>query len=53
MRVLVIDDSAVARIALRVMLKTAGFTVIEAEGGSEGLRTFCSVGADVVMCDLF
>jgi DNA-binding response OmpR family regulator len=53
MRILVIDDSPVARIALRGMLEAAGFTIVEAADGKEGLRTFRSVGADVVVCDLF
>jgi DNA-binding response OmpR family regulator len=53
MRILVIDDSQVARIAMRGMLETAGFTVTEADGGRRGVRTFHSEGADVVLCDLF
>ena len=53
MQILIIDDSPVARIALRGMLETAGFTVIEASGGNEGLGTFRRTGADVVLCDLF
>jgi len=35
------------------MLETAGFTVIEAGDGIEGLHTFRRAGADVVVCDLF
>src|SRR6266404_5651917 len=53
MRILVVDDSPVARIAIRGMLETAGFTVVEAGDGREGLRTFRRGGADVVLCDLF
>ena len=53
MRILVVDDSPVARIALRGMLESAGFTVVEAGDGNEGLRTFRRVSADVVLCDLF
>src|SRR5260370_40209335 len=53
MRILVVDDSAVARIALRGMLETVGFTVVEAGNGIEGLQAFRCNGADVVLCDLF
>lgn len=53
MHILVIDDSPVARIAMRGMLETAGFTVTEADGGRQGVRTFRSVGAEVVLCDQF
>src|SRR6266576_1108246 len=53
MRILVVDDSPVARIALRGMLETAGFTVVEAGDGKEGLRVFRRVSAEVILCDLF
>jgi CheY-like chemotaxis protein len=53
MRILVVDDSPVTRIALRGMLEEAGFTVVDAEDGDEGLRKFRSAGAVLVLCDLF
>ncbi len=53
MRVLVIDDSPVARVALRGMLEVAGFAVLEAGDGREGLSSYRRKGADVVLCDLF
>lgn len=53
MRILVIDDSPIARLALRGMLEAERFTVIEADDGLEGIRAFRREGADLVVCDLF
>jgi CheY-like chemotaxis protein len=53
MRILVIDDSPMARLALRGMLEAESFTVIEADDGLEGIQTFRRDGADLVVCDLF
>jgi two-component system, chemotaxis family, chemotaxis protein CheY len=52
MRILVVDDSPVARIALRGMLESEGFTVSEADDGDEIVGSIGSVAADLVLCDM-
>jgi DNA-binding response OmpR family regulator len=52
MRVLVVDDSHVARIALRGMLEGGGFTVTEAEDGDRIIGVTGRVEADLVLCDM-
>jgi two-component system chemotaxis response regulator CheY len=56
-RVLVVDDDADVRKAVRLILSKAGYDVVEAEDGEAGVRTikrvdnpFFSVGA--IICDL-
>jgi PAS domain S-box-containing protein len=51
-RVLVIDDSALARNILRGALEEAGFRVETAENGPEGIERVGSFGPDVVVCDM-
>jgi CheY-like chemotaxis protein len=53
MRVLIVDDDVKVRAALRVLLETAGFEVVEAGDGQEGARAYRRQAADVVLCDLF
>jgi two-component system alkaline phosphatase synthesis response regulator PhoP len=53
MRVLVVDDSPVARIALRGMLQSEGFIVIEADDGHGVTELAARVKADLVLCDMF
>jgi DNA-binding NtrC family response regulator len=52
MRILVVDDSLVARIALRGMLESDGFKVIEAEDGDQVTGATSDVAADLVLCDM-
>jgi CheY-like chemotaxis protein len=52
MRILVVDDSRVARIALRGMLEGGGFTVTEAEDGDRITGVTGRVEADLVLCDM-
>jgi two-component system, chemotaxis family, chemotaxis protein CheY len=52
-RILVIDDDALLRGAIRVALESAGYEVIEAADGDAGLRLHREQGADVVVVDLF
>jgi CheY-like chemotaxis protein len=52
-RVLVVDDDADVRTVARVMLENAGIVVVEADGGTAGIRAFRDAGADLVLCDLF
>src|SRR6266516_891287 len=52
-RILVIDDDARRRGAIRVVLESAGYEVIEAGDGDAGLRLHREPGADLVVVDLF
>ena len=51
-RVLVVDDSAMARRALKRILEPEGFEVIEAEDGLVALERYALERPDVVMLDL-
>lgn len=52
-RILVIDDEARLREALRRMLEKAGYEVIEAENGKIGLQLLHSASVDIVLTDIF
>jgi CheY-like chemotaxis protein len=51
-RVLVIDDDEQVRALLYEILDRAGFAVIEAMNGAEGLKLYRSQPADLVITDL-
>jgi two-component system, chemotaxis family, chemotaxis protein CheY len=51
-KVLVVDDSALARRSLRQILETAGCEVIEAEDGLSALERYYIERPDVVLLDL-
>ena len=52
-RILVMDDDALLRGALRVALEAAGYEVLEAADGDAGLRLQREQGADLVLVDIF
>jgi len=52
-RILVIDDDALLRRAIRVVLEAAGYDVIEAGDGTAALRVYREHGADLLLVDLF
>jgi CheY-like chemotaxis protein len=52
-RILVVDDDAVLRKMVRVVLEVAGYDVIEAGDGAAGLRLQREQGADLVLVDIF
>ena len=52
-RILVIDDDASLRSAIRTVLAAAGYEVIEAGDGGSALRTYRTHGADLLLVDLF
>lgn len=51
-RILVVDDSGLARRRARAILENAGFEVIEAEDGMSALETYYVQKPDVVLLDL-
>jgi CheY-like chemotaxis protein len=51
-RVLLIDDDAEVRTVLRTMLEHAGYEVIEAVNGREGLARYQATPIDVILLDL-
>lgn len=52
MHVWIVDDSPVARIALRGMLENEGFTVSEADDGDQIIGAPGYADADLVLCDM-
>ena len=52
-RVLIIDDDAEMRMALERTLKQAGYEVISAADGNEGLKVCRAGPLDLVITDLF
>ena len=52
MRILVIDDDQQIRILLRQVMELAGYEVVEAGDGREGLLKLRKLGADLVITDL-
>jgi len=51
-RLLVIDDEALVRRALRRILEGAGHQVTEAADGAAGMIAFLAAPQDVVICDM-
>ncbi len=55
-RILVIDDEADVREVLRLHLESAGFNVLEAENGEEGIKTLRSgdnmINVGLILCDI-
>jgi CheY-like chemotaxis protein len=52
-RILIADDNAEVREAIRVMLEEAGLEVVEAKDGKEALGELRSRRVDLVLCDVF
>ena len=50
--VLTVDDSPSIRVAIRIALAAAGYTVAEASDGAEGLRQAKSTRYDLIITDL-
>jgi CheY-like chemotaxis protein len=51
-RILVVDDDAVVRDILRIVLKQLGHEVVEAENGREGLERYLAEPAALIITDL-
>ncbi len=52
MKILVIDDDAGLRKSLSLILADAGYDVLLAEDGEEGLRVATTGGPDLILCDV-
>ena len=52
-RILIIDDEVEIRLLLREMLEYAGYEVIEAGNGQEGLRSYHTDTPDLIITDLW
>src|SRR3989449_10901127 len=52
-RILVIEDDALLRGAFRIVLESAGYEVLDAADGDDGLRLHREQGADIVYVDLY
>jgi two-component system chemotaxis response regulator CheY len=52
MKVLVIDDSAVIRSAVRLALAPEGFEIVEAKDGQEGLDALSRGDVALAICDV-
>jgi len=52
MKILLVDDSALARRGMRQILTTAGYEVVEAEDGMVALERYFIERPDVVLLDL-
>jgi len=52
MKVLIIDDEAIVRLALRRALEYRGHQVIEAEGGQAGISLWLNESPDLVFLDV-
>ena len=51
-RILLIDDDALARDMLRQMLERAGYDVVEAASGREGLQHYQATAIDLIITDI-
>lgn len=52
MKVLIVDDSATIRVGLRGLVERMGHSVIEAEDGSEALKSYAQDRPDLVLIDV-
>ena len=51
-RILIVDDSGLARRRARAILESGGFDVVEAEDGMAALETYFVAKPDIVLLDL-
>jgi CheY-like chemotaxis protein len=52
-RILVVDDDAALREAVRAVLETEGFEVLEASQGRSAIRIVREQSIDLIICDIF
>jgi CheY-like chemotaxis protein len=51
-RILLVDDEPELRIITRMMLEKAGYEVVEASNGEEGLRILANFKPDLILLDV-
>jgi signal transduction histidine kinase len=51
-KILVVDDDVALRVTVRVALESAGYDVIEAGNGKQGVEAACAQVPDLVLCDV-
>ncbi|HEY8904892.1 MAG TPA: response regulator [Rhodoferax sp.] len=51
-RILIIEDDSASRALVGYLLETSGYTTLEAEDGSVGLRMALHAQPDLIICDL-
>ncbi len=51
-RVLIVDDDMVIRLSMSDYLEEAGFTILEAAGGRDGLEVFKTEAVDLIILDV-
>ena len=52
MKILIIDDDAGLRKSLTLILSDAGYDVVQAEDGEQGLATAQEQSPDIILCDV-
>jgi CheY-like chemotaxis protein len=52
-KILIIDDEDDIRLAVKILLESKGYEVLEADGGKKGLVILKKGGIDLVLCDFF
>jgi two-component system, chemotaxis family, chemotaxis protein CheY len=52
-KILIIDDEDDIRLAVKALLESKGYGVVEANGGKKGLALLKKGGIDLVLCDFF
>ncbi|MBF0429054.1 MAG: response regulator [Magnetococcales bacterium] len=51
--ILVVDDDEVFRVYLVTILRNAGYSVLDAENGQEGLERIAGISVDLIITDIF
>jgi len=51
-KILIIDDESIIRRALRRVLESEGYDVVEASNGTEGLKLWLNKGPNLVLLDV-
>lgn len=51
--ILIIEHTEAVRVLFRTILEQAGYTVVEASNGNEGIRLFHEAPTDVVITDMY
>jgi CheY-like chemotaxis protein len=52
-KILIIDDEDDIRLAVRILLESKGYEIVDANSGQAGLEVLKKGGVDLVLCDFF